>query len=606
MRLILFSWRKKFGANKRLIIGLMGTAVLLSTLGSWLIIEAQNRDRERAFQEISDTVFERLELTVAGWIALGGSANHLVQLSDGISGENYWQFSKQLIDSYPVLQAVDYMPRVLDSERGAFERNASVEYGSDFTIREFDLAGNLVPAGRRPEYYPVNDARLRGWDIATDPNMGPILERARDDGGPASVIVQSHLEPDEFRIAIVYPIFNSNVSPNDIAESRDSIAAFTLLVLGITNLAERATRDARDEVTVEIVGEVGGQPTLLYSQDLSQRSTPSASRTISVMGTDWSVTTRQLAGVPGRWPDQFPLIASTLLFLVNIVGALAIAIIIIQRKNALAQAENLRELGEAKNQFLSTVSHELRTPLTSVTAFTDVVLRNKEGNLTKTQIEHLSIVQRNSRHLNILIGDLLDVSRVHAGKLQLEIAEFDAREDLVKLVAGLGPIFDAKGQTIRSNIAEANLWLTADQDRLEQVISNLLSNASKYSPVGSEIEFRAEAIGDSLVLTVQDHGIGINSDDLSRLFEPFFRSDNPATRQENGVGLGLFITKGIVEMHRGNIEIESTPDIGTTVTVTIPGLADKPSADYLERHSRLKADGPRRSRLDDLSGPSNA
>ena len=195
-------------------------------------------------------------------------------------------------------------------------------------------------------------------------------------------------------------------------------------------------------------------------------------------------------------------------------------------------------------------------------AFTDIVLRNRGSNLSPRQMDHLNIVRRNNERLNGLIDDLLDVSRISAGILRIELVKFDVAPVLEKLVEGLRPIFESKDQTVLSNLSSEPLWIEADQDRIEQVISNLLSNASKYSPADSEVEFRSEVIRNSIVISVRDQRIGISSTDIDQIYEPVFRADNSETLQESGTGLGLFITKSIIDMHGGTIEIDSTPDVG--------------------------------------------
>jgi len=181
-------WNHQSKVDRRLLVGILSVAFLISAVSSWSIFEAQSRERERVFQAISSAVFERLELTIDSWIAQGESGRDLIQISDGISGQRYWLFSQHLIESYPVMKAVDYMPRVLDSDRADYEREQSLELGIEYSIREFDENGNLVTAGQRAEYYPASDARLRGWDIATDPNIGQILDPTRGHHDPAGAI----------------------------------------------------------------------------------------------------------------------------------------------------------------------------------------------------------------------------------------------------------------------------------------------------------------------------------------------------------------------------------------------------------------------------------
>jgi signal transduction histidine kinase len=150
----------------------------------------------------------------------------------------------------------------------------------------------------------------------------------------------------------------------------------------------------------------------------------------------------------------------------------------------IVDAENieLQRLNEAKIQFLSTVSHELRTPLTSMLAFASLLKRNKDDNLTEKNLKHLDITDKNGRRLNVLIQDLLDVSRMDMGNLALEPSEFDIIETVTDIVDSFAPIYEAKTQTLEVDLPEGEQLIYADKNRIAQVLTNLLSNASKYSP----------------------------------------------------------------------------------------------------------------------------
>jgi signal transduction histidine kinase len=463
-------WVHQANTGRWLLISLLSIALLLSIGTSWSVFNTQNRERDSAFHDISSTVLERIVQTVGVWVSQGESGRDLIQLSDGISGERYWQFSQHLTDTYPVMKAVDYLPRVLDSERANYERERSLELGIEYSIRDFDDEGNLVCADQRPEYYPASDGRLRGWDIATDPNMGSLLMLSDDQNTPDGVIIPSPLDPDEFRIVVAYPIYDSQVLSGDSYQDPESIRAFTLMVLGITDLVEQATVDAQEFVAIRIVADVGGQAETLYMQDSTSGSGDSITHPVEILGTEWTVTTTRLAALPGRWPDQFPVIISFFTFLITFIVAISITIIISQRRDALAQADELRVVSDSKTQFLSTVSHELKTPLTSVIAFTDLVKRNRDAKLTERQVDQLSIVQRSSQQLNVLIDDLLDVSNIADGKLRIKPIKFDAALAMRKLADGLSPIFESKAQSIRADISDESLWVDADQFRIEQVI----------------------------------------------------------------------------------------------------------------------------------------
>jgi len=237
-----------------------------------------------------------------------------------------------------------------------------------------------------------------------------------------------------------------------------------------------------------------------------------------------------------------------------------------------AENRELVQVSEAKSAFLTTVSHELKTPLTSIIAFTDIIARDKEASLSEQRKQQLQVIQRNEQRLKILIEDLLDVSRADTGTLRLEPREFDARELLDEVCTTFIPILDAKNQLLETSLPEGVLMLHADRARLGQVASNLISNASKYSPERAHVEVTARGAGGQFHLCVQDNGIGIAEEDIGHLFTPFFRADNEYTRSVSGTGLGLVITKAIVEGHGGSIKVNSALGAGTTVSVSIPGL----------------------------------
>ena len=224
------------------------------------------------------------------------------------------------------------------------------------------------------------------------------------------------------------------------------------------------------------------------------------------------------------------------------------------------------------------VSHELRTPLTSMMAYADLMKNNKSGNLVEKDISRIDVIRRNGRRLSLLIGDLLDVSRIESGSLNLEISEFDMNDTIEQLHESFVPLLETKHQTLKLEMPDEAVNCFADRDRIEQVISNLMSNASKYSPESTEIVVTMSADDDNVYVSVQDHGIGISEEDQKQLFTSFFRADNEETRSAPGTGLGLVIVRGIVEMHRGKIWIESEWEKGTTAHIQFSRRCDIPDS----------------------------
>ncbi|MEX0761841.1 MAG: GAF domain-containing sensor histidine kinase [Dehalococcoidia bacterium] len=251
-------------------------------------------------------------------------------------------------------------------------------------------------------------------------------------------------------------------------------------------------------------------------------------------------------------------------------GALQLAHEHEMRVRADIEKRELQRVSEAKNHFLSTMSHELKTPLTSMIAFNDLVLRNRAGNLSVREIDQLKIVRRNGERLKNLVDDLLDVSRIDSGSLKLEPSQFDLQEVFNEIESSLAPFLEGKHQALKLETPCAAISIVADRDRLVQVISNLVSNSSKYSPDGSTVELNGWLDDDRLHIEVRDHGIGISKEDLPKVFSAFFRADNEMTKAQPGTGLGLQIVKGIVDAHGGEICVDSEQGAGTTVSLWLP------------------------------------
>ncbi len=242
------------------------------------------------------------------------------------------------------------------------------------------------------------------------------------------------------------------------------------------------------------------------------------------------------------------------------------------------ERRELQKRNDGKSQFFATASHELKSPLAASLAFTDLLLRNREGTLSERQMKQLEIVARNGRHLEMLINDLVDLGHIEAGTLTLEIGPIDARELLLEIVESYAPVLAQKNQRLTADIPRHRLPVIGDRSRLNQVLSNLISNASKYSPEGREIVLTSGIVDSAWHVEVTDQGIGIPDADLQHLFTPFHRAENARRGPVTGSGLGLFIAHTIVGLHGGEIGVESKLDSGTTVRVILPVAAAQQEA----------------------------
>jgi PAS domain S-box-containing protein len=231
--------------------------------------------------------------------------------------------------------------------------------------------------------------------------------------------------------------------------------------------------------------------------------------------------------------------------------------------------DHAEEADRLKSAFLATMSHELRTPLNSIIGFTGILLMGLVGPLTREQEKQISMVQDSARHLLALINDVLDISKIEAGQIELAREPFDMRTTIQKSLEKIGPLADKKGLTVTAVIAPPVGQILGDRRRVEQILINLLSNAVKFTERG-EVRIESQVEDDWLVTRVIDTGIGIRPEDAETLFRPFRQVDSGITRQYEGTGLGLSICKRLVEAMGGCIQVESEWGKGSRFVFTLP------------------------------------
>jgi PAS domain S-box-containing protein len=229
-----------------------------------------------------------------------------------------------------------------------------------------------------------------------------------------------------------------------------------------------------------------------------------------------------------------------------------------------------REVDRMKSEFVSLVSHELRTPLTSIKGYAYLLLSGDTGELASEQRAFAQVIIDNADRLSAMIDAFLDLSRIESGRMELVRAPVDLAALIASVMTAIRPQVEAKRQRLVTAIADDLPPLSGDAGRLVQIMTNLVSNAQKYTPPGGTITVAARQEGESLQLSVADTGIGISAEERAQLFTRFYRASNRETQAVGGTGLGLAITKSLVELHGGSISVQSEPGAGATFTVTLP------------------------------------
>jgi signal transduction histidine kinase len=247
-----------------------------------------------------------------------------------------------------------------------------------------------------------------------------------------------------------------------------------------------------------------------------------------------------------------------------------------QRQQLQLNNLQLLEAARLKSQFLATMSHELRTPMNAVIGFSQLLLRQRQNSLAPKQADMMKRILDNGKHLLALINEILDLSKIEAGRLELKLETFNLMALVRATVDELRSLADERHLTLHVHNHLQNANVINDSVRLRQVLVNLLSNGIKFTEVGSvEVEVK-EIAPNRLAIAVKDTGIGIAEEELGHIFEEFRQIDQTTTRRYPGTGLGLAITKSLVELMQGTIEVESQLGQGSTFRIELPRTV-KPS-----------------------------
>ncbi|WP_406661388.1 PAS domain-containing sensor histidine kinase [Methanolobus sp. ZRKC3] len=241
-----------------------------------------------------------------------------------------------------------------------------------------------------------------------------------------------------------------------------------------------------------------------------------------------------------------------------------------QAENALLHAKLLAEAANrSKDEFLATMSHELRTPLTSVIGFSDILLDETFGSLNDKQSKYVSHILKGGKYLLKLINDILDLSKIEAGEMELYYETFSVFEAVNEVWLMTKPLAMKKSIDINVAVGPGLEYIKGDKIKFKQILYNLVSNAIKFTDNKGTVKINAQLTDSMVQISVKDEGIGIPKEDISKLFQPFKQLNPYTTRKYEGTGLGLALVKKFVEMHDGSIWVESDVGKGSNFTFTV-------------------------------------
>jgi signal transduction histidine kinase len=336
------------------------------------------------------------------------------------------------------------------------------------------------------------------------------------------------------------------------------------LLRAALGVSKKRLRIAQPAEVLALTGfDVGGVPPVGHTPPLRTL----IDRTLSRFDTVWAAAGNAHAVFPIAYERLVTLTGGEVLDLVD------------QAAPALETAPSAEAAGEAESArlaFMDFVAHELKQPMTSIQGYARMLELGIGGELNDTQKQFVQVISSNAERMGRMVNELLEISRLEAGRIRLELAPLQIRQIVDETVAQLQADVEARRHVLEIDVPADLSPVLGDRGRLVQILTNLVSNACRYTPDGGAIRImvsgprRPQTPLDRVLISVSDTGIGLSPQDLVRVGEKFFRADHDLVRAQPGIGLGLAITRRLVELHGGELTVESDPDQGTTFSFAVP------------------------------------
>jgi signal transduction histidine kinase/ActR/RegA family two-component response regulator len=585
------SFVRRFLLRRWLPYAVLSAGSLLTVALTYYVTRTTRAGEELRLGTVVDEARHLVEIRLDTYVELLRAGAALFAASNSVTTDEFRLFAARLQtgDRYPGLQSIGLIRYYAPGE---------VIAGDPMLAALASEGISIWPPGQRRDYAAVvalepETGRRRaslGYDMLTEPARRAAMEKARDTGEPAaSAIVTLAQEVDNERqpgFLIYMPVYRTAAVPRTVAERRRALYGFVYSPFRADDLLRGVLGAPRDLGFSVYDGTSVDAAALLHVTPPPPRRRPypplHATTQVEVAGRQWTIVFTAQPSLEGSalWLAPSVLVGGILLSLAlfGIMRTQLDAWEATARHAAELRAseEVQRETGErlrrlvalerearaeaqqadrAKDEFLATLSHELRTPLNAMLGWIMMLRSGKVRQERRT--DALDVIERNARTQARLIEDLLDVSRIVAGKIRLDLQPLQVAPIVHTAVEAMRPGADSKGVALHADIAMDAPAIMGDPNRVQQIIWNLLSNAIKFTPAGGEVRVQLGVDDDALRLTVSDTGIGISPEFLPHVFERFRQADSSSTRAHSGVGLGLAIVRHLVQLHSGSVEAGS-------------------------------------------------
>ena len=587
---------------------LLAVTALLSVYAAFYVSSSAEARRRSEFLAAAAETRTQIEVRLDTYIEVVRAGAALLGASNEIHQSDFRAFVRalELGERYPGIDGIGFTQYVAAEDLPALSRSLALDGGRPLHVE---------PAGPRPAYQPVMfvepapEGGVVGFDLLTDPSQREAMDRARDTGRPAlsaRVSEQAAVAALPAGSVVLYePVYRTGAPTATVDERRRALHGFVFGAIRPDVLLSRVAATAGRDVTFEVYDGPESGATLLHASARPEgTSAHESSGPLSVGGRLWLVVLRSPPQETGFLPAAqnaltIGLVLSVMLFAITFVQIRAWETAKRQESELRASEQALRvreaqlrelvareqaarakaqEADRAKDDFLVGVSHELRTPISAMIGWLSML---KNGTVTDERRAHaLDVVERNALLQARLIDDLLDVSRILLGKLSVNLQPLVLESVVPAVLDSLRPSAAAKGVELRADLQDGSGVIRGDAARVHQVVWNLMSNAIKFTPSGGTVNVELSGDEGWVELRVRDTGVGIPPEFLPHVFERFRQEEGARTGPHDGLGLGLAITRHLVQLHGGTVAAHSAgPGTGALFIVRFPAAPQERDSD---------------------------
>lgn len=565
-----------------------------------VICEWENAETQRLFEYSARNRLASLNTDMLRHQEIVNSIAGLFSSSERVSTAEFKGFTADALARHRSIQGLSWNPLITLHERNAFIQKVRAQGYQDFEISELDESGNLIKAKQREDYVPVEliepyvgNRDAMGFNISSDSARLDAIHRARDTG--RSIITERiklvQKKDKNFGYLLLRAVYKKGSSITTQQERRASFIGLAVGVFSFSDWVPEAKWELPpvgiDLLLMDMSATADKQLLHYYpSRTNLDGDLPTAEQisnmkkglhwqtSINILGREWSflfTPAEEFLLKQHHWHSKAFLVAGLLFtFLLTFYlysKALYVAKLKHSSKILIAAHDEAKRANEFKSKFLARMSHELRTPMNAILGFGQL-LKLSDEKLDEVQKENVNEILAAGSHLLNLINELLDLSRIESGKMQIVMSEISLSDVIKECISLITPQAEVRGMKIIDEISEKDIAVHADFTRLKQVLINLLSNAIKYGHEKTEIILSCEIKNDNYInITITNKGDGISETDSEKLFVSFERLSE--AKHVEGTGIGLVITKYLVELMDGEIGVNSKLGESSTFWIDI-------------------------------------